>query len=140
MNSKIFYNETNYNEAEIKSVVKVLKKSKHSLVGGNNTKDFEIQVSKMFGKKYGLFVNSGSSAILLALAALNLPKNSEIITPSLTFSTTISPILQMGLVPKLIDIEIDNELVSDWLINNNYAFRYDGGTKKSWSEHLENNE
>ncbi len=107
MNSKIFYNETNYNEAEIKSVVKVLKKSKHSLVGGNNTKDFEIQVSKMFGKKYGLFVNSGSSAILLALAALNLPKNSEIITPSLTFSTTISPILQMNLVPKLIDIEVD---------------------------------
>ena len=30
----------------------------------------------------------------------------------------------------LIDIEIDNELISDWLINNDYAFRYDGGTKK----------
>ena len=38
----------------------------------------------------------------------------------------------------LIDIEIDNELISDWLINNDYAFRYDGGTKKSWSEHLNN--
>ena len=40
----------------------------------------------------------------------------------------------------LIDIEIDNELISDWLINNDYAFRYDGGTKKSWSDHLENND
>ena len=39
----------------------------------------------------------------------------------------------------LIDIEIEQQkLLSEWLIENNYAFRYDGGTKKSWSEYLEN--
>ena len=107
MKNKIFYNETNYDKSEINAVVDVLRHSKHSLVGGTNTKNFESKVSKMFGKKYGLFVNSGSSAILLALAALDLPKNAEIITPSLTFSTTISPILQLGLIPKLVDVEID---------------------------------
>jgi endonuclease YncB( thermonuclease family) len=37
----------------------------------------------------------------------------------------------------LIDIDIDDELISEWLIRNDYAFRYDGGTKKSWSEYLE---
>ena len=38
----------------------------------------------------------------------------------------------------LVDIDIDGELISEWLIKNDYAFRYDGGTKKSWSEYLEN--
>ena len=47
-------------------------------------------------------VNSGSSANLLALDSLNLKKGSEIITPTLTFSTTVSPIYQLGLVPHFI--------------------------------------
>ena len=58
MTNKIFYNETNYDKSEINAVVDVLRHSKHSLVGGTNTKNFESKVSKMFGKKYGLFVNS----------------------------------------------------------------------------------
>ena len=39
----------------------------------------------------------------------------------------------------LLDIKIDDTLISEWLIKNNYAFRYDGGTKKSWSDYLLNN-
>ena len=59
----------------------------------------------------GVFVNSGSSACLLALASLDLEKGSEIITPALTFSTTLAPIIQLGFKPtesliKLIDKEI----------------------------------
>ena len=52
-------------------------------------------------------VNSGSSANLLAIQSLNLKKNSEVITPTLTFSTTISPIYQSGLVPNFIDVKKD---------------------------------
>jgi len=107
MSKKIFYNETNYDDHEINAVQDVLKKYKYSLVGGEKTKKFEEKISLMFGKKYGLFVNSGSSANLLALASLNIPEKSEVITPSLTFSTTISPILQLGLIPNIIDIEIN---------------------------------
>ena len=103
---KIFYNETNYNEKEIEAVVSVLKNQSFSLVSGAQTGKLESRVSKMFGKKFGVFVNSGSSANLLALACLDLPKSSEVITPCLTFSTTISPILQLGLVPSLVDIDI----------------------------------
>ena len=47
-------------------------------------------------------VNSGSSANLIALASLNLKPGSEIITPTLTFSTTVSPIYQLGLIPHFI--------------------------------------
>ena len=50
-------------------------------------------------------VNSGSSANLLALASLELKKGSEIITPTLTFSTTVAPIYQLGLIPHFIDVE-----------------------------------
>ena len=57
-------------------------------------------------------VNSGSSANLLALASLNLPEKSEVITPSLTFSTTISPIYQMKLIPRFIDVK-ENFFIAD---------------------------
>jgi CDP-6-deoxy-D-xylo-4-hexulose-3-dehydrase len=51
-------------------------------------------------------VNSGSSAILLGLNALNLQPGDEIITPACTFSTTIAPIIQCGLKPVFCDVEI----------------------------------
>ena len=105
-NKRIFYAETNYDQKEINSVIDVLQNQSFSLVGGSYTTKFENNISKLFGKKYGIFVNSGSSAILLALSSLKLKKGSEIITSCLTFSTTISPILQLGLVPNFIDIEL----------------------------------
>ena len=73
---------------------------------GPRTVQFEEKVSVLFGKKYGLFVNSGSSAILLGLNALNLEKGDEVITPASTFSTTLAPIIQCGLKPVFCDVEI----------------------------------
>jgi CDP-6-deoxy-D-xylo-4-hexulose-3-dehydrase len=81
------------------------------LVDGNNVKLLEKKVSKIFGKRYGLMVNSGSSANLLAMASLNFSKNSEIITPNLTFSTTVAPIYQLGLIPHFIGVE-ENKFIS----------------------------
>ena len=66
----------------------------------------------MFGKKYGLMVNSGSSANLLGLSSFNFKKGSEIITPNLTFSTTIAPIYQLGLIPHFIGVE-KNKFLAD---------------------------
>ena len=57
-------------------------------------------------------VNSGSSANLLALSSMNFKKGSEIITPSLTFSTTIAPIYQLGLVPHFIGV-LENKFVAN---------------------------
>ena len=66
----------------------------------------------MFGKKYGLMVNSGSSANLLGLSSFNFKKGSEIITPNLTFSTTIAPIYQLGLDPTFYGVE-KNKFLAD---------------------------
>ena len=59
-----------------------------------------------FGKKFGGFVNSGSSACLLALASFDLPKDAEVITPACTFSTTGAPILQLGYKPVFCDVDL----------------------------------
>jgi len=92
-----------HGKEETKKVLSVL--DEHRTNMGVETQQFEESVSKAFGKKYGIMVNSGSSANLLALALLNLPEGSEVITPVLTFSTTIAPILQNKLVPVFTDVE-----------------------------------
>ena len=102
---KIYYGKAIYNNKEISAAVKVLKKTSLNLIDGPAVKEFEKKIVKLFGKKYGLMVNSGSSANLLALASFDFKKGSEIITPTLTFSTTVSPIYQLGLVPHFIDVE-----------------------------------
>tara|TARA_R110000803_G_scaffold45587_3_gene96000 strand:+ start:7460 stop:8602 length:1143 start_codon:yes stop_codon:yes gene_type:complete len=91
-----------YGEEEISAVVKTLRDG--WLAGfGPRSIEFEEKIAKEFGKKYGVFVNSGSSACLLALAALDLPKGCKVITPALTFSTTLAPIIQLGFKPIFID-------------------------------------
>ena len=102
---KIFYGKAVYNNKEINAAINVLKNKSLTLIDGPSCKELEAKLAKTFGKKYGLMVNSGSSANLLALASLNLKKGSEVITPTLTFSTTVAPIYQLGLVPHFIDVE-----------------------------------
>jgi len=81
------------------------------IVAGKKAAEFEGRIAKLFGKKYGLLVNSGSSANLLALEVLGLPKGSEVITPVLTFATTVSPILKTGLVPVFVDVKMGSYLL-----------------------------
>jgi len=110
---KIYYGRAVYDHKEINAVLKVLKNNSLSLTDGENVKQLEKIVCKMFGKKYGLMVNSGSSANLLGLASFNFKKGSEIITPNLTFSTTVAPIYQLGLIPHFIGVE-KNKFVADY--------------------------
>jgi len=109
---KIYYGKAVYDSKEIKAVLKVLKKNSLSLIDGPNVKKLEKKVSKIFGKKYGLMVNSGSSANLLALSSFKFKPGSEIITPNLTFSTTVAPIYQLGLVPYFIGVN-ENKFLAD---------------------------
>jgi len=108
MDKKIWYapnQKEAYGDAEIQAVVDCLNDG--WLAGfGPKTVQFEQEVSLLFGKKHGLFVNSGSSAILLGLNALDLEPGSEVITPACTFSTTVAPILQCGLKPVFCDVQI----------------------------------
>ncbi len=95
---------------EEKAVLEVLRA--HKTIMGDKTRKFEAGIAATFGKKYGVMVNSGSSANLLALELLKLPKDAEVITPVLTFSTTLSPILQKGLKPVFVDVEPDTYVIN----------------------------
>ncbi len=106
---RVPYGLSVHGQEEINAVVAVLK---GNTALGDKTKEFEGKIAKMFGKKYGVMVNSGSSANLLAFELLNLPKGSEVITPILTFSTTVAPIIQKGLVPVFIDVDPDTYVVN----------------------------
>ena len=86
---KIYYGKAIYGKEEINASMKVLQNNSLSLMDGINVKKLEKKVAKIFGKKFGLMVNSGSSANLLGLASLNLKEKSEVITPSLTFGLPI---------------------------------------------------
>ena len=110
---KIYYGRAVYNKKEINAVLNVLKNKSLSLIDGENVKKLEKTVSKIFGKKYGLMVNSGSSANLLGLSSFNFKKGSEVITPNLTFSTTVAPIYQLGLIPHFVGVE-ENKFVADY--------------------------
>ncbi len=103
-NIRVPYGKSTHGKEEINAVLNVLRTSTQM---GKYVRLFEKKVSKLFSKRYGLMVNSGSSALLLAIESLNLPKGSEVITPSLTFSTTISYIIKNGLIPVFVDVKKD---------------------------------
>ena len=93
-----------YGEEEIRAVEASLRAG--WLAGfGPRTIEFEQKVSQRFGKKHGLFVNSGSSAILLGLCALDLKPDDEVVTPACGFATTVAPIIQVGATPVFCDIQ-----------------------------------
>ena len=100
---KIFYGKNVYGKEEIDAVVKQLNKSTQM---GSSVKKFESLISKYFSKKYGLMVNSGSSAIMLAVRVLNLKKGDEVITPCLNFGTAISSLMHGGINPIFTDVDV----------------------------------
>ena len=97
MSDKIWYapnQKEAYGEEEIQAVINCLNDGWLSV--GKRTEEFEKKVSEYHGKKFGVFVNSGSSANMLACICANISKDIEVITPACTFSTTVAPLVQLG--------------------------------------------
>jgi len=94
------YGMTVHGAEEERAVVEVLRTSTQM---GKNVRAMESRVATLFNKKHGIMVNSGSSALYLAMELLGLPAGSEVITPALTFATTVSCLIKNGLVPSFID-------------------------------------
>ena len=114
-NIRVPYGLSVHGNEEIKAVTQVLKSSTQM---GKNVSAFEKKISKLFDKKYGLMVNSGSSALLLAMETLDFPPGSEIITPALTFSTTVGYIVRNNWVPVFVDVEEGTYCINEKKIKN----------------------
>jgi perosamine synthetase len=78
------------------------------LTAGNKSKKFISMLTKLHKCKYGVLVPNGTIAITLALMALKLKKNSEVIMPNFTFFGTYSAIVLAGLKPILCDVDDKN--------------------------------
>ncbi len=96
------------------------------LIPGVRVSEFESRVAEFMGKKHGVMVNSGSSALLIAMRLLNLPAESEIITPALTFSTDVASIYQAGYKPVFVDVGLSDyqilvDRVNDVITKNTKA-------------------
>jgi CDP-4-dehydro-6-deoxyglucose reductase, E1 len=96
------YGKSVHGEEEIEAVVRVLRASTQM---GRHVRDMEERIARLFDKPHGIMVNSGSSALLLAVEVLGLPPGSEVITPALTFSTTVACLVRNSLVPAFVDVE-----------------------------------
>lgn len=106
-NERVFYSSSVHDEAEIAAVVEVLRSGPQGLWPGRRVNAMEKQVAALFGKARGVMVNSGSSALYLAVELLDLAPGDEVVTCGLTFSTDIAPIVRAGATPVLVDAEPD---------------------------------
>lgn len=101
---KVYYSLAVYGDEEKAAVAEALNRGWLGM--GNYSAEFSKRISKILGKRSGVFVNSGSSGTFLALKILDLPVGSEVITSACTFATTLAAILNNNLVPVLADSEI----------------------------------
>lgn len=91
------------------------------LTSGPYSLDFESRFAKVVGMRHAFMVNSGSSANLLALSALTSPRlgdralrpGDEVITVAAGFPTTVTPILQNGLVPVYVDVDLSTYVANE---------------------------
>ena len=88
---------------------------------GSEVKKFEKEFLKIFrGKLYCSAVNSCTSGIFLALKAIGIKKNDEVITSDLTFTSTVSSIYHVGAKPVIVDIDKESLNMSINEIKKNY--------------------
>ncbi len=91
------------------------------LTSGPYSEEFESRLAKRVGMRHSFMVNSGSSANLLALTSLTSPKHGEralkpgdeVLTVAAGFPTTVTPILQNGMVPVYVDVDLETYVAND---------------------------
>ena len=89
--------------------VKIFLKDLPVLTQSKKVIEFERKWSKWLGVKYSIFVNSGSSANFISLAALkSIKKKGEVVVPPLTWPSDIMAVINNGFAPKFVDINISN--------------------------------
>ncbi|MCW3493756.1 DegT/DnrJ/EryC1/StrS family aminotransferase [Microbacterium sp. SSM24] len=102
---------TTWDDAEYAALQRVIESGRFTM--GPLVKEFEAAFAAHFGSSFGVMVNSGSSANLIAVAAavldprIDLSRGDEVIVPAVSWPTTYYPLSQYGLRPRFVDIDID---------------------------------
>jgi len=109
----MFYDLTapTWGEEELEAIQRVIRRGQFTMA--SEVAEFEREFAQYFGMKHGVMVNSGSSADLIATAALfykrqrPLQRGDEAIVPAISWSTTYSPLQQYGLKLRFVDVDLD---------------------------------
>jgi CDP-6-deoxy-D-xylo-4-hexulose-3-dehydrase len=102
---------SSWDEAEYAALQSVIEKGRFTM--GPLVAQFEREFAQFFGARYGVMVNSGSSANLIAIAAavldprFDLNAGDEVLVPAVSWATTYYPLHQYGLLLKFVDIDVD---------------------------------
>ncbi len=114
MSSIKFYNiynqDRNIHKNIIKKISNTIKKNKFIL--SNDVKNFEKKFSNFCRSKFAVGVGNGTDAIYLAIKALNLKKDDEIILPAMTWKSTLTSVINNNLKPVLVDINDKNSNIN----------------------------
>ncbi len=117
---RVPYGSTVHGQEEIEAVIGVLNTTTQM---SENVTLFEEKIAQSFEKSKAVMVNSGSSALYILIEALNLPKGSEVITPALTFATTVGCLVKNDLIPHFVDVGLNSYCIDieklDAAINEN---------------------
>ena len=100
----------------ISGIKKILKKGDYIM--GKQKNIFENKFAKFIGSKFAVGCGNGTDAITIALKSLNLPKQSEVIIPAMTYCSTAFSVINAGLKPILCDIENNSPLIDIKKIKN----------------------
>ena len=101
-----------FSEEGIQAVEQVLRSGKVNYWTGPKGMEFEKQFAEWQGSKYAISVNSGTSALHVALTALGIGPGDEVIVPSYTFIATSFSVVQAGAIPRFADVNIDDHCIS----------------------------
>ncbi|MDZ7722529.1 MAG: DegT/DnrJ/EryC1/StrS family aminotransferase [candidate division KSB1 bacterium] len=94
-----------WGDEEIDNLTTVVKNGQWGCLKGQVTEQFEQKFAKFQEAKYGIAVNSGTTALQIALMAADVQPGSEVIVPAYTFIATATAVVEMGAVPVFVDID-----------------------------------
>ena len=123
---KIKYNllDNAFSSKDLKEGIKVLKSGQITM--SQKTSNFESFFARKNNSNYAIMVNSGSSANLLSVAAacnplrpIHLKKNDEVLIPAVCWSTSLWPLVQYGLKPVFVDIDLSDLNMSIYDLKKN---------------------
>lgn len=120
---RTLYGGVQLGDEERRAIDKVLDRNWWGLAEEGNK--FEQELAETQGSKHAIFVSSGSAALELGIAAMKMPKGSEVIVPATTFPTPIASLIRNDLLPVVVDVaddlQIDSRAIEDAIKPNTKA-------------------
>tara|TARA_B100000029_G_scaffold186378_1_gene183714 strand:+ start:1325 stop:2422 length:1098 start_codon:yes stop_codon:yes gene_type:complete len=109
-----FFDIYNQDKNLFDNIFKDIKKNiyKNDFILGRNVTKFENNFAKLCNAKYAISCSNGTDALTLSLKALNLPNDSQVIIPAMTFCSTAFAVINAGLTPILVDIGENEPTIS----------------------------